>query len=138
MSAKIEYQLEPELTVEEFVQILNDSTLAKRRPIDDRLRLEHMLRNSDIILTARSACKLVGISRAITDFSYCTYLSDLAVSVQHQKKGIGKQLLAKTHEAAGLQTRLILLSAPAAESYYPHIGLAQHLSCWTILPANNQ
>ncbi|HUG19175.1 MAG TPA: GNAT family N-acetyltransferase [Planctomycetaceae bacterium] len=134
MSAPIEYQLEPELTVEEFVQILNDSTLAERRPIDDRTRLERMLRNSDIILTAKSAGKLVGLSRAITDFSYCTYLSDLAVSVEYQKQGIGKQLLGKTHEAAGLQTRLILLSAPAAEPYYPHIGLAQHHSCWTIPP----
>lgn len=134
MSAPIEYRLEPELTVEDFVQILNDSTLAERRPIEDRPRLEQMLRKSDLIVTARSAGQLVGLSRAITDFSYCTYLSDLAVSVEYQKQGIGKQLLAKTHEAAGLQTRLILLSAPAAESYYPHIGLAQHHSCWTIPP----
>jgi ribosomal protein S18 acetylase RimI-like enzyme len=134
MSASISYQLEPELTVEEFVQILNDSTLAERRPIEDRPRLERMLRNSDLIVTARSEGQLVGLSRAITDFSYCTYLSDLAISVEYQKQGIGKQLLGKTHEAAGLQTRLILLSAPAAESYYPHIGLAQHHSCWTIPP----
>lgn len=134
MSAPISYQLEPELTVEEFVQILNDSTLAERRPIDDRVRLEQMLRNSDIILTARHEGQLVGLSRAITDFSYCTYLSDLAVSVEYQRQGIGQQLLGKTHEAAGLRTRLILLSAPAAESYYPHIGLTQHRSCWTIPP----
>lgn len=134
MSMPIEYQLEPELTVEDFVQILNDSTLAERRPIEDRPRLEQMLRNSDLIVTARSGGQLVGLSRAITDFSYCTYLSDLAVSVEYQKQGIGKQLLGKTHKAAGLQTRLILLSAPAAESYYPHIGLAQHHSCWTIPP----
>jgi ribosomal protein S18 acetylase RimI-like enzyme len=116
------------------VQILNDSTLAERRPIDDRARLEHMLRNSDIILTARSAGQLAGISRAITDFSYCTYLSDLAVSVAHQGRGIGKELIGRTHAVAGADTRLILLSAPAAESYYPHIGLESHPSCWTIRP----
>ena len=32
--------------------------------------------------------------------------------------------------AAGLGTTLILLSAPAAEGYYPRIGMTQHRSCW--------
>jgi predicted N-acetyltransferase YhbS len=87
-----------------------------------------------VILTARSEGKLVGVSRAITDFAYCTYLSDLAVDVEFQGCGIGRKLIRRTHEAAGTQTRLILLAAPAATSYYPHIGMQQHESCWMILP----
>ena len=31
----------------------------------------------------------MGVSRAITDFAYCTYLSDLAVDESYQKQGIG-------------------------------------------------
>jgi predicted N-acetyltransferase YhbS len=75
---------------------------------------------------------LVGVSRAITDFAYCTYLSDLAVDGQHQRRGIGRELIRRTHEAAGLHTTLILLAAPKAQTYYPHIGMTKHASCWVI------
>ncbi|MAG92639.1 MAG: GNAT family N-acetyltransferase [Planctomycetaceae bacterium] len=92
-----------------------------------------MLRHADVIATARNAQRLlVGVSRAVTDFHYCVYLSDLAVDEAYQKQGIGKQLIRRTHEAAGLSATLILLSAPKARSYYPHIGMQHHDSCWTI------
>jgi GNAT superfamily N-acetyltransferase len=91
-----------------------------------------MLRQADLIVTARDAGRLVGISRAITDFSYCCYLSDLAVDAAYQRRGIGKRLIAQTHQAAGELTTLILLAAPAAESYYPRIGMQQHPSCWKL------
>ena len=131
------YTLEPDLTVEEFVDVLKRSTLAKRRPVDRADILQGMLNGADLIVTARNAhCMLVGVSRALTDFHYCTYLSDLAVDEACQKQGIGKALLQKTHEAAGLHTTLILLAAPKARTYYPHIGLTPHDSCW-IIPAND-
>jgi predicted N-acetyltransferase YhbS len=94
-----------------------------------------MLANADIIIAARDESGLlVGVSRAITDYNYCTYLSDLAVDCACQRQGIGRELIRRTHEAAGLKTRLILLSAPAATTYYPHIGMRAHNSCWTIDP----
>ncbi|OYP34067.1 hypothetical protein CGZ80_16575 [Rhodopirellula sp. MGV] len=90
-----------------------------------------MLRQADVIATARDASGLlVGVARSITDFHYCTYLSDLAVDVQCQRQGIGKRLIEFSHQQAGLATNLILLAAPAAESYYPHIGMQSHGSCW--------
>ena len=91
-----------------------------------------MLQNADVLVTARADSQLIGVSRAITDFSYCTYLSDLAVDVAFQRQGIGRELIRRTHEEAGLQSRLILLAAPAAASYYPHIGMIRHDSCWTL------
>lgn len=131
----IRYELEPALTPEEFVDVLRRSTLAERRPVDEPESLAGMLAHADIILTARDVSGLlIGISRAITDYHYCTYLSDLAVDVGYQGQGIGRELIRRTHEAAGLKTRLILLSAPAARTYYPHIGMRQHESCWTIDP----
>ena len=72
------------------------------------------------------------MSRAVTDFGYCTYLADLAVDAAFQRQGIGQELIRRTHEAAGLGTTLILLSAPKAASYYPHIGMTKHESCWII------
>ena len=127
------YALEPSLSVDEFVDVLRRSNLAARRPADDPVRLAGMLRNADLIVTARNDVgRLVGVSRAISDFHYCTYLSDLAVDVAFQRQGIGKMLIRKTHESAGLQTHLILLAAPAARDYYPRIGMERHDSCWLI------
>jgi predicted N-acetyltransferase YhbS len=129
----IEYSLEPNLTVEEFVGVLRRSTLAERRPVDDVSTMGKMLAHADVIVTAReSGTLLVGVSRAITDFSYCTYLADLAVDVAFQRRGIGRDLIRRTHLAAGLKTNLILLAAPKAETYYPHIGMLPHNSCWRI------
>ena len=127
------YTLEPNLSADEYIDILVRSTLSERRPVDQPVTIAGMLRNADVILTARSEGKLVGVSRAITDFAYCTYLADLAVDTTFQRSGIGRELIRRTHEAAGIQTRLILLAAPAAASYYPHIGMEQHNSCWTLV-----
>jgi ribosomal protein S18 acetylase RimI-like enzyme len=135
----IRYGVELALTPSEFIGILHRSTLAARRPVNDLATIVGMLSNSDLILTARSdQGLLVGVSRAITDYHYCTYLSDLAVDVEYQRQGIGRELIRRTHEMAGLATRLILLSAPAAETYYPHIGMRQHDSCWTIDPVRRE
>lgn len=128
----ITYQLEPDLTPRDFVDLLVRSTLGERRPIDSQDTIRAMLENADVIVTARSGGRLVGVSRAISDFSYCTYLSDLAVDEAHQRQGIGRELIRRTHEAGGCHTHLILVAAPKARSYYPHIGMEQHDSCWII------
>jgi GNAT superfamily N-acetyltransferase len=128
----INYQLEPDLTPAEFIDVLRRSTLAERRPVDEPQRITAMLKRADVIVTAREGSLLVGVSRAITDFAYCAYLSDLAVDEAFQRQGIGRELIRRTHEAAGLDTLLVLLAAPKAREYYPHIGMQGHDSCWII------
>ena len=131
----LQYSIDSEITSSDYIDILQRSTLAERRPVGDPTRIAGMLAHADIIVTARTeAGLLVGVSRAITDFHYCTYLSDLAVDRAYQRQGIGRELIRRTHEAAGLKTRLILLSAPAARTYYPHIGMTRHESCWVFEP----
>ena len=132
---QIVYALEPDLSAREFRDVLVASTLAERRPVGDLERLERMLRHADII-TARDGDRLVGISRAITDFAYCCYLSDLAVDVAYQHQGIGKCLIDETRTRAGECTTLVLVSAPAAETYYPKIGMRHRASCWEIPRTN--
>jgi predicted N-acetyltransferase YhbS len=129
----IAYGLEADLSAAEFIDVLNRSTLAERRPVDRIDRIERMLAHANVIVTARNpAGLLVGVSRAITDFGYATYLSDLAVDEAYQRCGIGRELIRRTHEASGLETALILLAAPKARDYYPHIGMQRHDSCWII------
>ena len=128
----IAYNFEPSLAVGEFVDVLRRSTLAERRPVDDFETMAGMLTHADLVVTARAGGLLIGIARAISDFSYCTYLSDLAVDVAFQGRGVGRELIRQTHERAGLHTTLILLAAPMAQSYYPYIGMKRHDSCWFI------
>lgn len=125
---------EPDLTAADFIDLMHRSGLAPRRPVGDVPRVTAMIRHSDVLLTARLGRVLIGVSRAITDFAYCTYLSDLAVDTAHQHRGIGQRLVAATHEAAGLHTRLVLLAAPTAGGFYQHIGMTPHDSCWTVPP----
>ncbi len=127
------YKIEPNLGPDEFTDLLRRSSLAARRPVDEPDTVRAMLANASVIVTARRESRLIGVSRAISDLSYCTYLSDLAVDAKYQRQGVGKELVRLTHETAGLGTTLILLAAPAAESFYPHIGMKRHGSCW-ILP----
>ena len=77
---------------------------------------------------------LIGIARSISDFSYVTYISDLAVRKSYQKKGIGKKLIKITRKESGIKSTMVLLSAPLAEKYYPRIGFASHKSAWILKP----
>jgi predicted N-acetyltransferase YhbS len=125
------YTIEKSLDVSEFIEVLKNSTLAERRPVDDEQRISSMCNNANLIVTARIDGKLIGVARSITDFVYCTYLSDLAVDLEYQKKGIGKKLIEETKKITP-QAKLILLSAPAVVDYYPKIGMTKHNHCYYI------
>ncbi|GAE35142.1 GNAT family N-acetyltransferase [Halalkalibacter akibai] len=93
-----------------------------KRPIDDLARLQRMIDHADLIITAWDGPEIVGIARAITDFSYCCYLSDLAVHKEYQQNGIGKNLIKTVQEHISNEVVLILLASETAMNYYPNIG----------------
>ena len=126
----VAYAQEPQLGAEEFIALLRNTSLGERRPVDDVERIRRMIEHADIMLTARVDGRLVGIARTITDYSFATYLSDLAVDEAHQGQGIGRELIRRTQEITGNEALLVLIAAPQAQTYYPHIGLEQHPSCW--------
>lgn len=128
---EIEYRNDRPLTTSQFIDILRRSTLAPRRPVDNPGRIEKMLKHANVLITAWDGDRLVGVSRALTDFAYCCYLSDLAVDEAYQRRGIGKRLIEETHNTAGREVRLILLAAPAAVDYYPKVGLQKFPNCYT-------
>jgi predicted N-acetyltransferase YhbS len=129
---KIEYRLGNDLDIEQVIELYQASTLGARRPIEDRPRFAAMIKNANLVVTAWDGELLVGISRSITDFSYFTYLSDLAVRVSHQRQGIGKELIRQTQVHGGPLTTVLLLAAPAAEKYYPYIGFTHHPQAWLL------
>jgi predicted N-acetyltransferase YhbS len=122
-----------DLDLNEVLEVYRSSGLGERRPIADTERIAAMVRNANLILTCRIDGALVGIARSISDFSYVTYLSDIAVSGAHQRSGIGRALIDATQKEAP-QAKIVLLSAPAAADYYPHIGFTKHNSAWVLNP----
>lgn len=132
----IKYQIENNISPNEFKELLIKSTLGERRPVGDFERIKAMVENANLIITARDELKLVGVARSVTDFVYCTYLSDLAVDDEYQKQGIGKELIRLTKRATPKATT-ILLSAPKAVDYYPHIGMTKHNACFLLNDEND-
>jgi predicted N-acetyltransferase YhbS len=130
----ITYRLGNDLDLDQVIELYCASTLGQRRPVEDRERMAAMLRHANLVVTAWDGELLVGISRAFSDFAYVTYLSDLAVRVSHQRRGIGKELIRQTQWAGGPNAYIILLAAPKAVDYYPHVGFQQHPSAWILRP----
>jgi GNAT superfamily N-acetyltransferase len=129
----ITYRTGNDLDLDDMIELYVDSTLGERRPVGDRGRMARMLEEADLVITAWDVDLMVGISRCVTDWVYCTYLSDLAVRADYQGQGIGKELVRLTREATPDAT-VILLAAPAAVDYYPRIGMTRHDSAWVLWP----
>lgn len=133
MDWKIDRVRGDELDLDEVLAVYHSSGLGERRPVDDRERMAAMVRNANLVLVCRIDGGLAGIARAVSDFSYVTYLSDIAVAGPHQRRGIGIALIdALAREAP--QAKIVLLSAPGAREYYPHIGFTRHESAWVRNP----
>jgi len=130
----IEYRINEMITTDQFIDLLRKSALGERRPIDDFDCIEGMVNNSNLLISAWDGEKLVGVARSMTDFHYACYLSDLAIDKRYQKSGIGKKLQSLTQEQLGPRCKLILIAAPAANSYYEHIGFSNNERCWVLEP----
>jgi len=127
--SSISFRIGNQVNLDAVLAVYRASTLAERRPIDDRERMRAMLRNANLVVTAWDGETMVGIARSLSDYAYVTYLSDLAVRVSHQRCGIGKELIRHTRAAAP-KAEIVLLAAPAAETYYPHVGFTHHPQAW--------
>jgi predicted N-acetyltransferase YhbS len=128
----IEYKINTSISVNQFIDLLRESTLGERRPLDDYECMEGMVKNSNLMITAWDGEKLIGIARSVTDFFYACYLSELAVDKKYQNEGVGKILQVLTQEQLGSKCTLILIAAPAVNSYYEHIGFTNNKRCWVL------
>jgi ribosomal protein S18 acetylase RimI-like enzyme len=126
----IEYCTDRAVDVRAFKDILDRSGLGARRPVGDLGRLGKMLRAYNLIVTAWHGELLVGIATCWTDYAHSAYLADLAVAADHQRSGIGRTLVELTRATVGPEVTLILLSAPAAATYYPKIGMERFTDCF--------
>jgi predicted N-acetyltransferase YhbS len=128
----ISYRHGNALEIDAVIELYRASTLGARRPVNDPQRMSAMLQNAPLVVTAWDGAQMVGIARALSDFSYCTYLADLAVRLSHQRQGIGRELIRQVQQAGGSRTHLFLFAAPGAEEYYGRVGFTQHPSGWVL------
>ena len=130
MSPQISYKFDIVPTAEQVIELYNDAGLP--RPTHDPQRIRTMFKNSDLIVTAWHRSKLVGVSRTITDWVWCSYLADLAIRPDYKRSGIGKRLIELTREKTGAQSMLLLLSVPTAMDYYPKVGFTKEDRAFSI------
>jgi GNAT superfamily N-acetyltransferase len=126
----ISYIEAPAISARQLAELFRSSSI--RRPVNDLPRLEKMLEHANLLIGAYVAGRLVGVARALTDFSYCCYLSDLAVAKEYQHHGIGRELIDRVRRRIGDQSMLLLLSSPEAMEYYPKIGFEPVANGWII------
>ncbi|HJU70427.1 MAG TPA: GNAT family N-acetyltransferase [Paucimonas sp.] len=126
----ISYRTNECISGKQLAQVFMQSGI--RRPVEDLARMEAMLKHGNLLITAWAGDSLVGVARALTDFSFCCYLSDLAVDKAYQKQGIGTALIRQVRAAIGEQSTLLLLAAPEAMDYYPKVGFEAVENGWII------
>ena len=129
----VRYAREQDLGVEEFQRVLIEAGLGTRRPVDDEPRLAAMLSGANLIVTARldgAGVPLIGVARCITDFTWCCYLSELAVASSAQGLGIGRNLIDEVRRHLGPMVSLTLASYPDAVGFYERIGMARLPDCF--------
>jgi len=131
---KMHFEVNAEISVDEYVELIKSTSIGERRPLNDLQRMEGMLKNSNLIVTVRHGKSLVGMARAITDFFWVAYISDLAVGPNFQRIGLGKKLILKLRNELSDECKLFLLAAPSAVGYYPHIGFLKEDRGW-VLPS---
>jgi ribosomal protein S18 acetylase RimI-like enzyme len=128
VTARVLYAREQTLDVAEFRRVLVDSGLGAIRPVDDASRLIEMLSEADLIVTARWKERdrsLIGVARCLTDFAWCCYLSELAVSAEAHGLGIGQGLLNEVRRHVGPRVSVILISVPEAVGFYERAGMTR-------------
>lgn len=129
---KIDYRDNAALDVERVIELYRRSTLGERRPVDRPDLFAGMLKNANLIITAWDGARLIGIARSLTDFTYVTYLADLAVDTTYQKQGIGRRLIEETRRRVNSECMIVLLAAPKANDYYPKLGFKHNPRAWIL------
>ena len=116
----ITYKIAKSFDIEKIIEVFESSGIV--RPTKEKERIKSMFENANLVYFAYDNEELIALARCVTDFSYCCYLSDLAVKKDYQKQGIGKMLIKKVKEHIGEKVALILLSASTAMNYYPKVN----------------
>jgi ribosomal protein S18 acetylase RimI-like enzyme len=94
--------------------------------------MHRALQNGSVIVCAWNERELIGFARAITDFTWIGYLSQLAVVPAFQRRGVGKQLVTHVLEQLGDGVSLVVHSADGASGFYEAVGFERYENVFQI------
>lgn len=84
------------------------------------------LSGSTAVVVARVDGQLVGLARIVSDGASVCYLQDLLVHPDHQRSGIGRELVTRLLEPYGHVRQKVLLTDddPGQRNFYESLGFA--------------
>lgn len=126
----IEYAREDNLSASDYIECLSKTTLGRVRPISDPGRVQSILDNSSLVVTAREGGRILGLCRCLTDWHWVCYCADMAVVDEQQGGGIGQAMLLRVEQILGPRVGIALLSLPGAEGFYRRIGMEEPAGFW--------
>lgn len=114
------------LSAAEYIDFLKHTDLGAQYPKEHfGARIERLVENAPISLTARDGDRLVGVLFGITDFAYWLFITDLGVDREYVRQGIGKRLMEAAFEAAGGEDDIIVYTCANenAVGFYEKLGM---------------
>ena len=121
----IEYK-EERLTAGAYIDFLKTTDLGSQYPKERfEERIERLVKNASISLTARDGERIVGVLLGLTDFAYWLYVTDLGVARGWERQGIGRELMRRAHEIAGGEKDIAvyLIANNDAMPFYERLGM---------------
>jgi GNAT superfamily N-acetyltransferase len=124
---EIAYSTVDRLRPAEYIAFLANSNLGRLYPKKnfDR-RIAMLLSSADVVVTARREAELIGVCLGVTDHAYFLFVTDIGVAHGYERKGIGRELFRRAHEAAGGPDEITVVtwSNAAAMPFYAACGLS--------------
>lgn len=91
---------------------------------DNINRLEKMVNNSQIVVTAWNDDEMIGFARCMTDFVFNGQINNVVVDEKYRRKGIGRELIKRILESSN-QVTYILRGDPENTVFYKSLGFEE-------------
>jgi len=115
----IEYNLGKKVNVERLVQLFTQAGWLDKTSDIDRLQL--MVENSQIVVTAWDEEKMIGFARCVTDYVFNGQINNVIVDQEYRGRGIGKGLISNILNSSKKVT-YILRGDPENIEFYKQMG----------------
>ncbi len=102
------------------------------RPAEDLEQIRRMISGSNLTVSAWKGPRLIGLARALTDYSFDCYLSDLAVEKAFQRQGIGTELVRLLRERLPEEVALLTAAPPETAGYLAKLGFERGEQGWSL------
>ncbi|HHX74514.1 MAG TPA: GNAT family N-acetyltransferase [Firmicutes bacterium] len=122
----IEYSTKKKVDIKQLQKLFAEAGWYDKK--GDTARLNAMINNSQIIVTAWHADRMVGFARCITDNVFNGQINNVVVDSNYRGKGIGKELVSRIINTNN-QVTYVLRGDPENEGFYKRLGFVPEKLC---------